>query len=143
MLYESLNMALRHTKANVCNCIEGRVFELQPPPPTGPSRGWPEELGGKWYPTQRGPYSTDFLDLLRTDAPELPMWLDPENSSNAAAADRVPTETFAFMPTWLGCGYFARGRQGYWDPSITGNIAQQVATMPSWSKAVLYTFCQI
>ena len=57
------------------------------------------------------------------------MWLDPENSSNAAAADRVPTETFAFMPDWLGGGYYLRGRKGYWDPRITGNIAQQVCNL--------------
>ena len=92
-------------------------------------RGWPEELGGQWYPTERGPYSTDFLHQLRMDAPDLPMWLDPENSSNVAAADRVPTETFAFMPNWLGTGYWWRGRLGYWDPHITGNIAQQVRNL--------------
>ena len=121
MQSESINMAVT---PNVYHCVEDRVFELQPP--IGPYRGWPEELGGQWYPTQRGPYSKDFLDLLRADAPQLPIWLDPDNSSNAAAADRVPRETFAFMPTWLGCGYFLRGRQGYWDAHITGNIAQQV-----------------
>lgn len=102
-------------------------------------RGWPEELGGQWYPTQRGPYSTDFLDLLRADAPELPMWLDPENSSNAAAADRVPTETFAFMPIWLGCGWFWRGRQGYWNPHVTGNIAQQVLLHHPGHKLYVWT----
>lgn len=89
-------------------------------------RGWPEELGGQWYPTERGLYSTDFLQQLFMDAPDLPIWPDPEDSNNAAAADRVPTETFAFMPKWLGLGYWLRGRKGYWDPNITGNIAQQV-----------------
>ena len=63
------------------------------------------------------------------DAPDLPLWPDPENSSNAAAADRVPTETFAFMPDWLGLGYWLRGRQGYWDPYVTGKIAQQVCNL--------------
>ena len=98
-------------------------------PLIGLCRGWPEELGGPWYPTERGPYSTDFLHQLTMDAPDLPMWLDPENSSNAAAADRVPKETFAFMPDWLGSGYYLRGRKGYWEPRITGNIAQQVCNL--------------
>ena len=92
-------------------------------------RGWPEELGGQWYPTQRGPYSVDFLQQLKMDALDLPIWLDHENSRNAAAADRVPTEKFAFMPDWLGLGYWLRGRKGYWDPSITGNTAQQVRNL--------------
>ena len=92
-------------------------------------RGWPEELGGQWYPTERGPYSTDFLQQLMMDAPDLPFWPDPENASNAAAADRVPTETFAFMPDWLGLGYWLRGREGYWDPYVTGNIAEQVCNL--------------
>lgn len=94
-------------------------------------RGWPEDLGGQWYPTERGPYSTDFLQQLTLDAPDFPLWPDPENSSNAAAADRVPTETFAFMPSWLGLGYWLRGRKGYWDPNVTGNIAQQVCKFAS------------
>ncbi|KAL3155658.1 hypothetical protein ABBQ32_012690 [Trebouxia sp. C0010 RCD-2024] len=89
---------------------------------TGLARG----VGGSVVPPERGPYSTDFLQQLLDDAPDLPMWLDPENSSNAAAADRVPTETFAFMPDWLGLGYWLRGGRGYWDPDMTGNIAQQV-----------------
>ena len=59
-------------------------------------------------------------------APDLPIWLDHENQSNAAAADRVPTERFAFMPEWLGLGYWLQGRKGYWDHQVTGNIAQQV-----------------
>lgn len=92
-------------------------------------RGWPEELGGQWYPTERGPYSRDFLFQLRMDTPDLPIWLDHETASNAAAADRVPTERFAFMPAWLGLGYWLRGRHGYWDPHITGNIAQQVPSL--------------
>ena len=98
------------------------------PPSCSPGwhRGWPEELGGRWYPQQRGPYSTDFLHQLLNDAPDLPLWLDHENASNAAAADRVHPETFAFMPDWLGLGYWLRGRKGYWDPNMTGNIAQQV-----------------
>lgn len=89
-------------------------------------RGWPEELGGRWLPPNRGPYSLAFLEQLQQDNPEAPLWPDAEDASNAAAADRVPTEKFAFMPEWLGIGYWTRGRQGYWDPRITGNIPQQV-----------------
>ena len=69
----------------------------------------------------------DFLEQLQADAPHLPLWPDAENASNAAAADRLPTERFAFMPEWLGLGYWLRGRHGYWDPHVTGNTAQQVS----------------
>ena len=89
-------------------------------------RGWPEELGGQWLPPSRGHYSLAFLEQLQRDTPSAPLWPDPKDASNAAAADRVPTEKFAFMPTWMGIGYWTRGRQGYWDPKITGNIPQQV-----------------
>ena len=75
------------------------------------------------------------------DAPDLPMWLDPEDPSNAAAADRVPKETFAFFPDWLGCGYWLRGRQGYWNPGITGNIAQQVHNWRAISDQNLVHVC--
>ncbi|KAA6428239.1 MAG: hypothetical protein FRX49_01835 [Trebouxia sp. A1-2] len=89
-------------------------------------RGWPEELGGEWYPRERGKYSTDFLQQLQQDRPETPLWLDPEDAANAAAADKVPTEKFALMPRWVGCSWTWRGKAGYWDPNITGNVAQQV-----------------
>ena len=89
-------------------------------------RGWPEELGGRWYPPTRGPYSSAFLQQLEQDNPEVPLWPDPEDASKAAQADRVPPEKFAFMPFWMGIGYWHRGRHGYWDPNLTGNIPQQV-----------------
>ena len=85
----------------------------------------------QWYPPERGEFSIDFLEQLQADAPHLPLWPDAENASNAAAADRLPTERFAFMPEWLGLGYWLRGRHGYWDPHVTGNIAQQVSEL-SW-----------
>ena len=72
------------------------------------------------------------------DAPDLPLWPDHENCSNAAAADRIPTETFAFMPDWLGMGYRLRGRKGYWDPNMTGNIAQQVHYMHESSFRIMH-----
>jgi hypothetical protein len=92
-------------------------------------RGWPEELGGEWYPKERGKYSTDFMQQLQQDRPDTPLWLDPEDAANAAAADKVPTEKFALMPQWVGCSWTWRGKAGYWDPKITGNVAQQVCIM--------------
>lgn len=89
-------------------------------------RGWPEEHGGRWYPDQRGKYSTELLEQLQDDCPGCPMWPDPEVAQNAAAADAVPTEKFAMMPHWLGMGYWLRGRYGYWNANLTGNIVQQV-----------------
>ena len=91
-------------------------------------RGWPEELGGQWYPTERGKYSQELLQQLHDDCPDCDMWPDAEDAANAAAADRVPREKFAMMPYWLGISYWMRGRQGYWDPRFTGNVAQQVGT---------------
>lgn len=91
-----------------------------------PDRGWPEELGGQWLPPFRGHYSLSFLDQLQRENPNVPLWPDPEDARNAAAADRVPTEKFAFMPSWKGIGYWSRGRQGYWDPKITSNIPQHM-----------------
>ena len=73
------------------------------------------------------------------DAPDSPLWPDHENSSNAAAADRLPTEKFAFMPDWLGSGYWGRGRKGYWDPSLTGNIPHQVHSLQATLDKKLYT----
>jgi len=92
-------------------------------------RGWPEEYGGEWYPKERGKYSTAFLQQLQQDRPDTPLWLDPEDAANAAAADKVPTEKFALMPRWVGCSWTWRGKAGYWDPNITGNVAQQVCIM--------------
>lgn len=89
-------------------------------------RGWPEELGGQWYPTERGRFSKELLQQLQDDCPDCPMWPDAEDASNAAAADKVPTEKFALMPHWLGISYWRRGRQGYWDAPLTGGVAQQV-----------------
>ena len=89
-------------------------------------RGWPEELGGQWYPTERGRFSKELLQQLQDDCPDCPMWPDAEDASNAAAADTVPTEKFALMPHWLGISYWLRGRQGYWDAPLTGGFAQQV-----------------
>ncbi|KAL0053604.1 hypothetical protein WJX82_008204 [Trebouxia sp. C0006] len=89
-------------------------------------RGWPEELGGQWYPTERGRFSKELLQQLQDDCPDCPMWPDAEDASNAAAADQVPTEKFAVMPHWLGISYWRRGRQGYWNAPLTGGVAQQV-----------------
>ena len=63
------------------------------------------------------------------------MWPDPEVATNAAAADKVPTEKFAMMPHWMGIGYWLRGRHGYWNSHLTGNIVQQVGS--SWSTNAL------
>ncbi|DBA88882.1 TPA: hypothetical protein ACH3X2_000126 [Trebouxia sp. C0005] len=89
-------------------------------------RGWPEELGGRWYPAERGRFSKELLQQLQDDCPDCLMWPDAEDASNAAAADKVPTEKFALMPRWLGTSYWLRGREGYWDASLTGGVAQQV-----------------
>ena len=61
----------------------------------------------------------------------MPLWLDPEDAGNAAAADTVPTEKFALMPLWVGCSWTWRGKAGLWDPDITGNVAQQVHLLHS------------
>lgn len=89
-------------------------------------RGWPEELGGHWYPAERGRFSKELLQQLQDDCPDCPMWPDAEDASNAAAADKVPTEKFALMPHWLGTSYWLRGREGYWDAQLTQGFAQQV-----------------
>ena len=89
-------------------------------------RGWPEKFGGQWYPQERGNFSLELLQQLQDDCPDCPMWPDPEVASNAAAADAVPREKFAMMPHWLGMGYWRRGRHGYWNRNLTGNIVQQV-----------------
>ncbi|DBA77805.1 TPA: hypothetical protein ACH3X1_009162 [Trebouxia sp. C0004] len=70
--------------------------------------------------------TTDFMQQLQQDRPDTPLWLDPEDAANAAAADQVPTENFALTPRWVGCSWTWRGKAGYWDPNITGNVAQQV-----------------
>lgn len=89
-------------------------------------RGWPEKFGGQWYPQERGNFSLELLQQLQDDCPDCLMWPDPEVASNAAAADAVPREKFAMMPQWLGMGYWRRGRHGYWNRNLTGNIVQQV-----------------
>ena len=64
------------------------------------------------------------------------MWPDAEDPNNAAAADAVPKEKFAIMPYWLGTSYWNRGKQGFWNPHLTGDIAQQVMTTNSLIQPV-------
>lgn len=100
-------------------------------------RGWPEELGGRWYPAERGRFSEELLQQLHDDCPDCPMWPDAEDASKAMAADKVPKEKFAMMPHWLGISYWIRGRQGYWDAQFTGTGAQQVSNAKMVTKASL------
>lgn len=85
-------------------------------------RGWPEELGGQWYPEKRGKYSTEFLQQLQQDRPDVPSWLDPEDASNAAAADKVPPEKFALMPLWVGVA----------GPGVAGLATGTLVSLATW-----------
>lgn len=93
------------------------------------TRGWPEELGGQWYPDKRGEFSKELLQQLHDDCPDCAMWPDAEDPDNAAAADAVPTEKFAMMPYWMGTSYWTRGRQGWWSPHLTRDVPRQVSAV--------------
>lgn len=45
---------------------------------------------------------------------DVPLWLDPEDAAQAAAAAAAPTEEFAFAPEWLVSAWAERGSPGYW-----------------------------
>ncbi|KAG2452511.1 hypothetical protein HYH02_002750 [Chlamydomonas schloesseri] len=79
---------------------------------------WPAELGGPLYPPQRGPSSTAFMELIKSDG--LPLWPDPEDPKQAEAG-AAKMEIFSFLPQWLAESWSSGGGLGYWYPGLRGD----------------------
>ncbi|KAL6751337.1 hypothetical protein V8C86DRAFT_2780441 [Haematococcus lacustris] len=97
---------------------------------------WPLELGGQGFPARRANYSLGWLQLLRQQAPDEPLWPDPEqpmptctpqlraeaaqrpqpSSAGCTSPDYDYTEKFAGFPGWVTHAWWSRDRErSDWD----------------------------
>lgn len=61
---------------------------------------WPEELGGRLYPPERGRLSQLFHLQLHDDCPDCPYMPDPDNGTDFALAAALRSEAYMFLPMW-------------------------------------------
>ena len=79
---------------------------------------WPEYLGGRLYPEQRGRLSLAFMEQLKGDCPDCPTMPDHEDGAAAAAAAAIPSEGYLFLPPVFISSWWYRGRKGAWDANL-------------------------
>ncbi|KAG2500796.1 hypothetical protein HYH03_001558 [Edaphochlamys debaryana] len=98
--------------------FEARPFELWTATLRVPNTNgsWPQALGGEMFAPERGEVSRAFVELLKADG--VPLWPDPENASLADAAAAIGTETFVYLPLWLGESWSHGGGLGHWNPGL-------------------------
>ena len=81
---------------------------------------WPDKLGGRVLPKERGNWSANYWELLKS-ASSAPMWPDLDDPPPPERTDEI----FGFMPHWMAGASLQRAH-GFWqhDPP-----AQVVAHM--------------